>query len=404
MRLLLAFLCFFPCLLAQGQLSFSLADGTQVSGDLIGLEGEGDEQVFILTGEAEELRIRRDQVIAIHGYPPHLEGPVRVHLVGGGQVLGQLAGGDLDGEAFAIDSVTLGTLSIPIDRLNVLLFRERIANRSLEDFLVPDSVEEDEGLFFPASVRGFDRRFGAIDRFTPLSILFDEGNDEPRAFPYRDLSAISLRGGIGPEEEPEAWLLTRSGDLLGAKLQAVEQGRLKLVLEGGSSVSLSPSQISAMSFSSPRWQFLSDLPLLDSSESSFFDAGGDALRPHSMDRNVLGDFIAAGGLSYHKGIGVHSRSILRWQVPAGATFFHARVTIDDTVLDLPVRGSVALRVLLDDEVLISESEVKSGERPLDLGMLPMRAGSTLSLEVDFGEAYDLGDRVDWLNPVFLMER
>ncbi|MHC5063024.1 MAG: NPCBM/NEW2 domain-containing protein [Planctomycetota bacterium] len=404
MRALIAILSFLPAAAAQGQLSFSLADGSQLRGELIGISGDDGEEELLLAGETEELRIKKSELLAIHGYPPHAEGQVQVHLVGGSQVLGRLTGGDLDGETFAIDSVSLGTLSIPIDRLQVLLFRERIATRGAEDFLVPDSVDADEGLFFPASVRGFDRRFGAIDRFTPLSILFDEGGDEPQAFAYRDLSAISLRGGMGPEAEPQSWLLTRSGDLLGAELESVQEGRLQLSLEGGASVSLSPSQISAMSFSSPSWRFLSDLPVLEASERSYFDEGGDALRPHSMDRNVLGDFLAAEGLSYHKGIGVHSRSILRWKVPEGAAYFHARVTLDESVLDLPVRGSVALRVLLDDEVLVSEPELRSGRPAVDLGLLPMRAGAILSLEVDFGDGYDLGDRIDWLNPVFLMER
>jgi hypothetical protein len=34
-------------------------------------------------------------------------------------------------------------------------------------------------------------------------------------------------------------------------------------------------------------------------------------------------------------------------------------------------------------------------------MLKVRSGQQLALEVDFGAGRDLGDRVDWLSPVFL---
>ncbi len=405
MRRLIACLLLVSLAQAQGGLTISLSDGSQLRGKLLGLvERDGRNLLLLLEpGAEQESSILADRVLGFHGSPPIRTGRVEVYLVGGDQILGELRGGDEDGESFFLQSASLGSLSIPIDRLAVMLFRERVGARGPGDFLIPESVEEDEALFFPAKVRGFDRRFGAIHGFAPNKIRFEESGAEPHDFEFRYLSAISLRGGEAAPQPATAWLLTRSGDLLGAELLGIEAGRLRFLIEGGRTVALHPEQLSALSFRSPAWIYLSDLPLLGVHENSYFDEAGEALRPHRLDRSATGEFLAVQGQSYIKGIGVHSRSVLRWKVPAGARFFHARVGLDDSVLELPVRGEVSLRVLLDDEVLYANEALASGQDPVDLGQLPVRPGSVLSLEVDFGKGFDLGDRVDWLDAVFLLE-
>jgi hypothetical protein len=88
-------------------------------------------------------------------------------------------------------------------------------------------------------------------------------------------------------------------------------------------------------------------------------------------------------------------------VPEGAGRFWTRVAFDDEAVRLPVRGIVDARILLGDEVVFEVRGLAAGDAPRSSGLVPVRAGQRLSLEVDFAAGRDLGDRVDWLSPVFL---
>lgn len=71
--------------------------------------------------------------------------------------------------------------------------------------------------------------------------------------------------------------------------------------------------------------------------------------------------------------------------------------------ELPARGDVDIAVLVDGKPVVERSGVRGGA-PTELGTLPVRAGSRLTLRVDFGHGLDLGDRVDWLHAALVRRR
>jgi hypothetical protein len=75
--------------------------------------------------------------------------------------------------------------------------------------------------------------------------------------------------------------------------------------------------------------------------------------------------------------------------------------LDDSALALPVRGTVDVRVVAGTATLFEAKELAAGTSPRATGLLPVKPGQLLTLEVDYGKGRDLGDRVDWLMPVFL---
>ena len=117
-----------------------------------------------------------------------------------------------------------------------------------------------------------------------------------------------------------------------------------------------------------------------------------------------GEALVAGGRTFGKGLGVHSRSRLYFAVPDGAARFWTRVAIDDTAAALLVRADVDVRVLLDGKIVFAKQGLGPGQSPLDSGQIAVAPGQELVLEVDFGKGRELGDRVGWLAPVFLPER
>jgi hypothetical protein len=61
---------------------------------------------------------------------------------------------------------------------------------------------------------------------------------------------------------------------------------------------------------------------------------------------------------------------------------------------------VSVRIEVDGKVVFARDGLGAGQ-VVDPGPLPVVAGATVVLDVDVGRGRDLGDRVDWLSPVFL---
>ena len=122
------------------------------------------------------------------------------------------------------------------------------------------------------------------------------------------------------------------------------------------------------------------------------------------DRSAVGGELLARGRVYGRGLGVHSMSRLTYTAPVGATHFRAAVALDDSVRLLPVRAHVEVRVLHNDREIFTADDLGVGQPVRDVGQHVVTAGDTITLEVAFGEGRDLGDRVDWLLPMFLMRR
>ncbi|MCK5943338.1 MAG: hypothetical protein KAI24_15260, partial [Planctomycetes bacterium] len=86
----------------------------------------------------------------------------------------------------------------------------------------------------------------------------------------------------------------------------------------------------------------------------------------------------------------------------GATHLRTAVAFDDSVAELPLRAHAVARLLRNDRVVFEVEDLAPGQPPRDAGLQVVEPGDTITLEVDFGEGRDLGDRVDWLLPLFLL--
>ncbi len=388
---------------AAQSMRISTVDGQQLAAEVKGFDAGNGTLSAVVGGVTKSLSI--GNLLALHGGAPTPGGSVEVHLVGGELLQGDLVAGDADGETFGLQSPTLGRLSVPIDRLEVLIFRERARDARPQDFAIPESADADEALFRRARRLGFQQVLGGIHRFREKSILFEVGDGDDavdaEAFRYEDLVAIALRGGVARETPPEAMLLTRSGDVVGVDLEGFRDGKFRFGVDVATrEFELAPNDIAALTFLGTGRKYLSDLPVLAAEERAYFE-DAEVLLPYRRDRNVGGGFLVAGGSSYLKGVGAHSYSKLSWKVPDGVAHFHALVGLGDEVGDLGLKADVGVTVKLDDEVLFFDDSIGAADGVQNLGLLDVRPGATLTLEVKFGRGLDLGDRVGWLGAVFL---
>jgi hypothetical protein len=344
------------------------------------------------------------ELIAIHAddaasLPP---ASALAQLVGGEALRGAVAGGDQDGEFLAFESGSLGRCEIPIDRLALLVFLDRATPAGLERLLPGERAPKDECVYRVAR-RGFDLRFGEIHRFGADGLHFATA-EAPQRLPYDELAGVGIRGGVDRETKAAVVLTTRVGDRVGADDLRFAAGRWSFRLEGDRSITIDGRELTSVTPRSDRFVPLADLPDPVGDERSYFAVGDSPLWHWRRDQSALGETLRSAGRVFARGVGVHAKSRLRWVAPPLASGFTGLLAIDDSVRDLAVRGQVDVTVAIDDQTVFERKGLVASDGLVPLGLLAVRPGQAVDLFVDFGAGLDLGDRVNWLDVGFVVDR
>lgn len=350
------------------------------------------EQGFTAMVAGKSRRLTPGELVAIRAANALAPELLRVELAGGDLIHGAIAGGDANGNKLELLSPVLGKIRVPIDRLAAVVQPGVHAS----DQILPEGVDE---ALFVSTGRGFDLVAGTLHRFGSQGVSFQaEGMESPRWHSPRRISALRLRGGVDREQPAQAILLTRAADRVGMKLSSCGKQGLQVILDTGQEVSVRWNDVACVCFSKDVVHLSSLTP------TRVVETGFDSEITHSWlpDRCVVGGELLAQGRAYGLGLGVLSRSRLSFRVPEGATHFLTRVGIDDTAAELPVRAHAVARVLHGNKMLFEVKDLTPGQAPHDAGMHAVKGGDTITLEVDFGRGRDIGDRVNWLLPMFLM--
>ena len=355
-------------------------------------EIEGDlAQGLVLLVRGERRRIEAEDLLAVHGPAAQDVELPAAFLAGGDVVRGQIVGGDAVGDRVDLWSPVLGRVQLPVDRLAALAatgVRRPLLLR------LPEGVTE--ALFLRAAV-GHDVVAGSLHQFGEQGVRFQpEGGPAPRWYAPGEFVALRIADAAPRGAPAPMALLTRTGDRLGVVVRRVAAKTVQCELEGGAVVEVRLTDVACVSFLGQA-TFLSDLVPTEVVESGL---QGEAVHPWQRDASALGGPLVSGGRAHARGLGVHSRSRLVFRVPAGAVHFWTRVGLDDSSAELGVSANADVRVLLDGTLRFERKGLGAGEAQ-DTGLIEVRPGQLLALEVDFGRARDIGDRVDWLSPVFL---
>lgn len=368
-----------------------LLDGRSAFADRIRTEKDG---ALTLRSKRGEERIESARVLCVLGGRSKESSLPRAYLAGGDLVRGMLTGGNEGGDRIELQSPTLGSLTLAVDRLECLVLRPDAA--SARDLVLPDGASE--ALFLPAAL-GFDRIAGALHQFGADGIRFQpEGQKEPRWYSARDLVGLRIDGAEPQEGAAIAELVTRSGDRVALSAYEFRGEDLAVTLLGGDQKQIAQDDVACLLRLDQGAQFASRLDPVRAVEASF---AGDALMPWQRDLSANGAILSAGGRCYARGLGVHSRSRLEYVVPKGAKSLLLRVAFDDSAGQLRVRGHVAVAVRMGDAAPLFASELKPSDAPKTIPLIAVQEGQVVAFEVEFGEGRDLGDRVDWLLCAFL---
>ncbi len=316
---------------------------------------------------------------------------------------GKLLGGDPQGETFLFGGTPFGTLRIPLPWLRGLLYPSRIRGWRAGELLARAGPGK-EILLVPAR-RGFDEIPGFLFCFAPGAIHFAPGQEkDARVFPVGKVAAL-VRGPDPDEPLPPlgkaygARLDLPWGTHLDVALRGLKEGRLLVRLPWGKDASCPWKDVEGLTLPGGDRLFLSFAAPSRVEEIPYLGPGHPFLFHWKRNRSCTGGPLRAGGRKWPLGLGVHSRCRLFFALQGKWNYFFTLAAVDDSALDLPVRGDAGVRVYLDGKIIWERKSLKGGEGPVPVGPLKVSGGKELGLEVDFGKSLHLGDRVDWILPV-----
>lgn len=311
---------------------------------------------------------------------------VAVEWAGGDRIFGRL-GEDKNG-TMVVETEAWGTINIPLEGVAWVMFYSA-GTPAYADSLAwfrRESDSPDDRLLLTNGdiVRGF---------------ILGVGRDGVRIEVENESSTIPLRLAVAarlvhpPASRPpgmHAALTLVDGQRLTVNDYQWGGGAVSAKTIRGEHVEPPADRVYSLEFFGGRWEWLSQrspakfehVPML-SREWKF-----------AVDRNVLGGPLHVAGARYERGLGVHSRSVLTFDLGGQYREFVTSFGVDD---DSGQEANVRVVVLVDGQQRFEKSDVVRGKLHgpvrLDVG-----GAKQLSLEVDFGRNGDIQDRFDWIEP------
>jgi hypothetical protein len=113
--------------------------------------------------------------------------------------------------------------------------------------------------------------------------------------------------------------------------------------------------------------------------------------PVRRDRSASNTPISMAGRTFARGLGVHSRTTLSYDLGGAYETLLATIGLDDVVRP---RGAVVFQVLGDGKVIFDSGLVRGTEPPRDI-QVSLASVKRLTLLVDYGEGLDIAGQADW---------
>ncbi|HEY7090465.1 MAG TPA: NPCBM/NEW2 domain-containing protein [Tepidisphaeraceae bacterium] len=189
--------------------------------------------------------------------------------------------------------------------------------------------------------------------------------------------------------------LSDGSGVIATSIQLADQ-RVTLNLPDGTVRSLSQAALFSVEHVNGPVVWLSSLPPTESVQTPFLDLSW----PAKTDRAVDGELIRFGDRTFARGIGVHSYSRLTWNLDPSFKVFRTQYAISG---DRPY-ANVAVRIKLDGQVVHEQNDFRAGTLSPPVMIELSGEARQLTLEVDYGQNYDVQDRFNWIEPALLRFR
>ncbi len=310
-----------------------------------------------------------------------------ITLVGGGMVGADSIGmsgnritakSELLGEvAFEMSSVA--TIYLPRRSRRAAGLKKRCEEISLrsgkQDCLV---AEDAKGNWIPVP--------GVLKAIEPEKVTF-RFEEADRTIGMEFVRVIKLAHVSQKPVSPAGRIIGRDGSVVDFTSLEFARSKLTMTAAGLTAGAVNFSAVAEIRFRSDRFVYLSDLKPAKVVQAGLF---GDVIFPWRRDRSSTGGPLRIGKKTYAKGLGMHSRCELTYDLGGEFALFAAAAGIDNAG---GKRGAATLKILGDGKELVKPVNLSGGKEAL-----PIRCDVTgvkkLTIVVEFGkDGIDVGDHV-----------
>ncbi|MBI2931806.1 MAG: NPCBM/NEW2 domain-containing protein [Planctomycetes bacterium] len=318
---------------------------------------------------------------------------VQITLWTGDTIFGALQ--DPDPEGARLLSATLGETLLKFDQIESVRF---LANRAYWPASArPEQLDTDQILTKTGDVKS-----GSLTSIGKSGVVFSIRKKEDTVPPADCAVIFAMTPMDNPPAPPKtiyAMAQLTDGSILQGTIETMTDGVLKLKDLFGTERAISAAAVSGIYFKNGRVFYLSDLPVADADEEANYirdpakSLPSDKVFPYQRDKNVKGGKLSIRQQEFRKGLGVHSKSELTFDLGGQYQRFEATVGIDDCAVEAEC-GSVVFQLVADGKKIWESAAVswKDRAQPVSVSVRDVRR---LTLVVDWGDDFERGDYADW---------
>lgn len=309
-------------------------------------------------------------------------------LEGGDLLTGRIVRGSADD--VTIETAWQAALDVPIVQVRGLLFEgtkaevktkydQQLAKPGADDLALV--LSRDGGL---AEING--RVQGLSD--SGLKILY-EGQERSIKLERVQALVLAAHPATRTWKAPYQVFRLASGDSLSAAWLELGEKTLRVKSAWDRELEFAREAVVEIIGRNTKMVNVSELTPLSVEQLPYFDR----LIPYVRDKSWNNKPLKIEGKTYQRGLAVHSRCVLTYDLGGEFAVFRALLGFDDEAGE---RGRVDCRVFADGAELFTKIDFRAGAKsaPVEVAV---KGAKQLRLEVDFGEDEDVGDRVIWAN-------
>ncbi|MEI8195258.1 MAG: NPCBM/NEW2 domain-containing protein [Phycisphaerae bacterium] len=184
-----------------------------------------------------------------------------------------------------------------------------------------------------------------------------------------------------------------SGSTLTTRNFSWTLGKITFTDPAGQERNCTADQLVSIRVLGGRIVWLTELDVAKEEQTSLFGTRW----PLQVNRNVIGGPLLLAGTRFDRGLGVHTRSVLTYNLDGSFTNFTLRCGLDDSAAP---HGQANLSIALDGKVLWEAKAMKAGQISPALN-LPITDGRTLELRAAPADKLDVLGRVNWVDVVLV---
>ncbi len=361
-------------------------DGTSVTGEWLGCPA--GQRLGLRTDLGEtEIELHQAAELIFSNVATNPRGTTVFHLNGGGHIVGEPLETASGGVACRMN--TGGGVTIRFNDLAGVEFGytgDPLGASELFQSAMADRSDGQDALVTRHGDRPPQILHGQLEALGPETGMFRFDN-RPRTFRNEKIFGIVMAAEVVPREPSQVRVSLVAGSVIPGRLRDATADILTIETTWGHPVTIPIEDIATVDFTSDRVVYISDL----TPKTQHVDGRLHRPWPVQLDRSVSGGPLSLAGQTFRKGLGVHSRTELTYELGNEFDTFLATIGIDDAVRP---RGSVCFRVRGDGRTLFDSGELTGLDDPRELAV-DISGVSVLTLEVDFGEGLDLADHADW---------